>query len=656
MAYLFLQVQKASGLKARQGKPNGMTDPFCHVVVGKQRARTHIVTDTLNPVWNDAFTFVVEKPLSGCVTVELYDGDQREGEFIGQGVVPLQDVPLRRSGGRNVPAPRWYRVTKRRDKYDHATSRMLGGDLGPLGSLVGESFGGGGDDDDAAREHLGELELVAYLDSDYLPQEADRTPVGQLSVEVVRARQLARVGATFAVAHYGRSWARLPTVAGSAPEWRQEVLFPVRDMGDVLAVGLFRDAPPGFLSAGGEEFLGKACVRPGTLLPGRTYRRSVPLLLGGRDGVTQLGVLDLSIKFVRYSATATVGRYLSLPLPSKCYMDPPAESTAEALPEWEEALVEEHLSAAQPPLAPSVQRAMRPMFDPRLSMRLLRVHLGRLLARFASDRAAGPSLLDAEQWWKEPHLMVLAHILFLFIVFNPQLLLPLLLLSTATVGFVSSRAAPSIGADPWLSTGGQFAESMTLLRGAAAGDGGSGEQQQQQERLVDGAQGGDEVGGSADAAAGDEWASKPLALTERSGGGDAAEALDTLLDGVLEDAAGGGPGGAPPADRQLSAARQQKLFRALAVYTRAAQHVADHYATRVEQVAGVFSWKEPLVSRSVFSLMLLAALALFLIPMRSVVIAAGLFLMRHPALRAPPGPSVLPFFLSRLSSLRDNIV
>jgi hypothetical protein len=43
MAYLFLQVRKASGLKARQGKPNGMSDPFCHVVVGTQRARTRIV-------------------------------------------------------------------------------------------------------------------------------------------------------------------------------------------------------------------------------------------------------------------------------------------------------------------------------------------------------------------------------------------------------------------------------------------------------------------------------------------------------------------------------------------------------------------------------------------------------------------------------------
>jgi hypothetical protein len=43
MAYLFLDIIKASGLKARENKPNGMSDPFCHVVVGKERARTRIV-------------------------------------------------------------------------------------------------------------------------------------------------------------------------------------------------------------------------------------------------------------------------------------------------------------------------------------------------------------------------------------------------------------------------------------------------------------------------------------------------------------------------------------------------------------------------------------------------------------------------------------
>ena len=35
---------------------------------------------------------------------------------------------------------------------------------------------------------------------------------------------------------------------------------------------------------------------------------------------------------------------------------------------------------------------------------------------------------------------------------------------------------------------------------------------------------------------------------------------------------------------------------------------------------------------------------------------AGLYVLRHPVLRGAPAPSVLPFFLSRLSSLREHVV
>ena len=632
LAYLFLQVRKASGLKARQGKPNGMADPMVHISVGggAQRARTKVVQDTLSPVWEDTFTFVVEKPLSGHCVLDLYDGEQNSGALIGNVSVPLQDIPLRAPGSRVVPAPRWYRISRKRDRADTVTNRLLSGKMMSPDSPA-----------DEGRDHLGELEVVAYLDSDYLPQEADHPAVGHLCVEVVRTRQLARQGEHFAVVHYGRSWARLPNVPSALGEWRQELLLPVRDMGDTLAVGLFRANGATLLSGAKDEFIGKACVRPGTLLPGRPYKRSVPLVLGHRDGVVQTGLLDMSVTFVRYSAAATLGRYLQLPLPAKCYMEPPAESTAEALPEWEEALVEAHLGSASPPLSPDVQRAMRPMYDPRLSMRLLRVHVGRLLARFVSDRAAGPSVVDPVQWWSQPLFMVLLHVVFCFLVFNPELLLPMLLTAVAAWGFSASRPAPLVGPDPWLSTGGQFAEATALLRGP----------RQEEDPASSSQQPGLLTSGD-DAAAGQEWSSQPLVLSERGGGDGAAEPLDVLLDGVLEDAST-----TNGTDRQLSANRQKQVFRALALYTRAAQHVADTYATRLEKVAGVFSWREPLVSRAVFSFLLLAALALFFIPMRSVVLAAGLYAMRHPSLRAGhKGPSSAQAAWTRLASMKDHIV
>ena len=654
LAYLFLHVRKATGLKARHGKPNGMADPLVHISVGggiAQRARTKVVQDTLSPVWDDSFTFVVEKPLSGNCVLELYDGEANNGAYIGEVSVPVQDIPLRSSGSRAVPAPRWYRISRKRDR-DSVASRVLSGDMSALGSLLT----GGGDD---SRDHLGELELLAYLDSDYLPQEADNPAVGHLCVEVVRTRQLAKQGEHFAVAHYGRCWARLPNVPSADGEWRQELLLPVRDMGDVLAVGVFRASGSTLLSQAKDEFIGKACVRPGTLLPGRAYKRSVPLVLGHRDGVVQTGLLDMSVTFVRYSAAATLGRYLQLPLPAKCYMEPPAESTADALPEWEEALVEAHLGSVQPPLSPDVQRAMRPLYDPRLSMRLLRVHLGRLLARFLSDRSAGPSVVDPVQWWSQPLLMVLVHVVFCFLVFNPELLLPLLLTAIAAWGFSSSRPAPLVGPDPWLSTGGQFAEATALLRGPPP----EGEDARKKAGLLSPPASSLALAGDADedaATAGIEWCGiglnlnqgQALVISEKPGDGDAANSqqLDVLFDGVLEDASVG-----HGTNRQLSAEKQKQLFRALALYTRAAQDMADKYATRLEKVAGVFSWREPLVSRAVFTALLLSALALFFIPLRSVVLAAGLYAMRHPSLRSH-NPTSLTSAWMRLASLKDHVV
>ena len=42
MTYLFLEVRKAHGLQARSAKVTGMSDPYVHITVGQQQARTHI--------------------------------------------------------------------------------------------------------------------------------------------------------------------------------------------------------------------------------------------------------------------------------------------------------------------------------------------------------------------------------------------------------------------------------------------------------------------------------------------------------------------------------------------------------------------------------------------------------------------------------------
>lgn len=491
MAYLFVQVRRAQGLQARQSKVTGMADPFVHVSVGGQQARTRTVADTLEPAWDDSFTFVVEKPAAAKIVLDVFDGEAADGRFMGQVVIPLQGLPMRRGNSTAKPRPQWFRIGPRRDRFSAAAGRVLVWDVGAAATVFrsdGRRAGDGhlpqslhdeDDDVDMARPprrrplpffssssnfcctvrrtpcltipplslppKQGEMEVVAFLDSDYLPNEAQQSPVGQIAVEIVRARATERSGDLFAVARYGRHWVVLPGNSRE-PAWRQELVFPVRDMGDVLQVAVFRRNATWALDSGSAEPVGRARIRPGSLTPGHLYRQAVPLFLLGKDGeLRETGSVDLAVKFARGNALSTLGRYLSLPLPPKCYLDPPAESTAGALTRWEQELAEDHLTALDPPLPAEVLRYMRPHAEPRLSMRLLRVHIGRLLARFFHEGSAGPSLLDPFIWWQSPLRMVLAQIMFVFLALFPEFIAPALCISVALVGFSGRREVPLFG-------------------------------------------------------------------------------------------------------------------------------------------------------------------------------------------------------------------
>ena len=135
MAYLFLEVRRAAGLQARPGKVTGLADPYVHVTVGQQQARSSIAADTLKPEWQDAFTFCVEKPLGGRIVLQLYDGEESEGAFMGQVVVPLQSIPIRRGNTKAKPASKWYRLGSKRDPLDEVASRVVAGDFSAVPSL-----------------------------------------------------------------------------------------------------------------------------------------------------------------------------------------------------------------------------------------------------------------------------------------------------------------------------------------------------------------------------------------------------------------------------------------------------------------------------------------------------------------------------------------
>ncbi|XP_062195150.1 synaptotagmin-5-like isoform X1 [Phragmites australis] len=74
----------------------GKADPFVVVYLkkGETKKKTRVVTDTLNPIWNQTFDFVVEDALHDLLMVEVWDHDTFGKDYIGRCILTLTRVLL----------------------------------------------------------------------------------------------------------------------------------------------------------------------------------------------------------------------------------------------------------------------------------------------------------------------------------------------------------------------------------------------------------------------------------------------------------------------------------------------------------------------------------------------------------------------------------
>ena len=80
-----MKVSHASGLIAMDS--NGTSDPFCVMHVGDKKHKTSTKMRTLEPVWNETFTFRAKDVANsnGIVVFELFDKDQwTRDDFLGR--------------------------------------------------------------------------------------------------------------------------------------------------------------------------------------------------------------------------------------------------------------------------------------------------------------------------------------------------------------------------------------------------------------------------------------------------------------------------------------------------------------------------------------------------------------------------------------------
>ena len=72
--------------------PNGLSDPYVKLQLGKQRSKTKVVKKSLNPSWGEEFSFRVED-LNEELLVSVLDEDKYfSDDFVGQVKVPVSRI------------------------------------------------------------------------------------------------------------------------------------------------------------------------------------------------------------------------------------------------------------------------------------------------------------------------------------------------------------------------------------------------------------------------------------------------------------------------------------------------------------------------------------------------------------------------------------
>lgn len=86
---LHVKVESAQGLVG--SNKNGLSDPFCKVRVGGQRVRTRWVAQSVDPVWNEAFSLNVSDPEEDTLLLEVFDHEKvGNNKPLGSAIISLK--------------------------------------------------------------------------------------------------------------------------------------------------------------------------------------------------------------------------------------------------------------------------------------------------------------------------------------------------------------------------------------------------------------------------------------------------------------------------------------------------------------------------------------------------------------------------------------
>ncbi|KAK4794627.1 hypothetical protein SAY86_012621 [Trapa natans] len=393
--------------------------------------------------WNEDLVFVAGEPLEDSLIILVEDRTSKETVLLGHIMIPTSSIE-QRIDERHVPG-KWYPL------------EGGGGGAGPGGApYCGRLYlrlcleGG---------YHV--LDEAAHVCSDFRPtaKQLWKPPVGILELGILGARGLLPMktkasgkGSTdaYCVAKYGKKWVRTRTITECFdPRWNEQYTWQVYDPCTVLTVGVF-DNWRMFGSDSPEEKpdcrIGKIRIRVSTLESNKVYTNSYPLLILSRDGLKKMGEVELAVRFVCPALLPDTCTVYGQPLlPRMHYLRPLGVAQQEALRGAATKMVAAWLARSEPPLGPEVVRYILDADSHAWSMRRSKANWFRIVAVLAWAVGLAKWLDDIRRW-RNPVTTVLVHVLYLVLVWYPDLVAPTVLLYVFMIGIWYYRFRPRIPA------------------------------------------------------------------------------------------------------------------------------------------------------------------------------------------------------------------
>ncbi|XP_022768245.1 protein QUIRKY-like [Durio zibethinus] len=441
--YLRLTVIEAQDLHIAPNLPP-LTVPAIRVKaqLGFQSVRSrrgNMNNHSISVHWNEDLILVAGEPLEDSLILLVEDRTNRDAILLGHVMIPLISIE------------------QRIDEH-HVASRWFG--------LEGGVGGGGGSS--SGRIHLRlcleggyhVLDEAAHVCSDFRPtaKQLWKPAIGVLELGILGARGLlpmkskgGRKGSTdaYCVAKYGKKWVHTRTVTDSFdPRWNEQYTWQVYDPCTVLTVGVFdnwrmfadvsEDKP--------DSRIGKIRIRISTLESNKVYTNSYPLLVLTRMGLKKMGEIDLAVRFACPSLLAdTCSAYGQPLLPRMHYLRPLGVAQQEALRGAATKMVAQWFARSEPPLGREVVRYMLDADSHTWSMRKSMANWFRIVALLAWALGLA-KWLDDIRGWRNPVTTVLVHVLYLVLVWYPDLIVPTGILYLVLIGVWYCRFRPKIPA------------------------------------------------------------------------------------------------------------------------------------------------------------------------------------------------------------------